>query len=370
MRSMGFRFERPLHGGLSLPATAFLRSIRLGLGMVTAGAALVCAVPLLADVKAGVDAWSRGDFATAIKQWQALAANGDPDAQFNLAQAYKLGRGVKQDLPMAEKLFAQAAAKGHLQAADNLGLLLFQRGERAGAMPYIQAASQRGDPRAHYVLGLAYFNGDGVEKDWERAYALVSLAQQAGLPQAAAALSQMDQHIPLEQRQRSVALASSIAAQADQNRRAQVAAVDLQADSKPPRFTSLKPFETPPVPDPATSGADYTPGRAPPVARIIDLEPAPAAKPTTKPAPVASARTPAPAGPWRVQLGAFGVAANADTLWNRVKARPELAGRTKLALPAGKVVKLQASGFADMASAQAACIKLKAGGFDCIPVRN
>jgi TPR repeat protein len=151
---------------------------------VMAALALVFAVPGHADVKDGVDAWSRGDYAAAVRQWQGPANAGDADAQFNLAQAYKLGRGVNQDLTKAEQLFVKAAAQGHLQAADNLGLLMFQRGERAGAMPYIKAASGRGDPRAHYVLGLAHFNGDGVEKDWERAYALVSLAQQAGLPQA------------------------------------------------------------------------------------------------------------------------------------------------------------------------------------------
>ena len=64
-------------------------------------------------------------------------------------------------------------------------MLLFQRGERAKALPYVSAASDRGDPRAQYLLGIANFNGDNVPKDWVRAYALVTLAQQQGLPQAA-----------------------------------------------------------------------------------------------------------------------------------------------------------------------------------------
>jgi uncharacterized protein len=358
-----------------------------GLALLIGSVALLFSTPVLADVKKGVDAWSRGEFAAAVRQWQGPAAKGDADAQFNLAQAYKLGRGVTQDLAKAERLFAQAAAQGHLQAADNLGLLLFQRGERAGAMPYIEAASGRGDPRAHYVLGLAHFNGDGVEKDWERAYALVSLAQQAGLPQAAAALSQMDEHIPLETRQRSVTLAAAIAAQSEQARRAQVAAADLEADSQPPRRTSLRPFQTPPVPEPGTPGADYTPGRAPPIAGIINSTPPaqaqaqaqvpkPAAIPATpkaappKAAPVAATRPAAAAGPWRVQLGAFGVPGNADRLWDRLKSRPELAGRTKLTIPSGRVTKLQAGGFASQESAQAACNRLKAGGFECLPVRD
>jgi len=349
------------------------------------GLALVFAGPAQADVKDGVDAWSRGDYSAAIRQWQGPAEKGDSDAQFNLAQAYKLGRGVSQDLAKAEQLFARAAAQGHLQAADNLGLLMFQRGDRAGAMPYIKAASGRGDPRAHYVLGLAYFNGDGVAKNWERAYALVSLAQQAGLPQATSALSQMDQHIPLEARQRSVALAATIAGEAEQARRAQVASADLDADSRPPRGTSLRPFDPPATIDAGQPGADYTPGRAPPVASIMDSAPPPP-KPlppvTTRPPVLPKPRfeapspRPAPAGPagiggsWRVQLGAFGVRANADKLWDRVKSRPELAGHAKLSLPAGKVVKLQAGGFASQERAQSACNRLKAGGFDCMAVND
>lgn len=369
--------------------TLYRGSTRPGLVLLIGSAALLFSAPVLADVEKGVDAWSRGEFAAAVRQWQGPAAKGDPDAQFNLAQAYKLGRGVTQDLAKAERLFAQAAAQGHLQAADNLGLLLFQRGERAGALPYIEAASSRGDPRAHYVLGLAHFNGDGVAKDWERAYALVSLAQQAGLPQAATALSQMDEYIPLETRQSSVTLASTIAATSEQARRAQVAAIDLEADAKLPRRSSLRPFETPPLPEPGAHGADYTPGRAPPIAGIINStapvtgapvsEPVAAkpqiapAKPKAAPLQAASpaaARPAATSGPWRVQLGAFGVAGNADRLWNQVKSRPELAGRTKLAIPAGRVTKLQAGGFPSQESAQAACNRLKAGGFECLPVRD
>ena len=35
-------------------------------------------------------------------------------------------------------------------------------------------------------------------------------------------------------------------------------------------------------------------------------------------------------GKWRVQLGAFGVAGNAEAMWNRVRSRPEIAGHPRL----------------------------------------
>ena len=155
----------------------------LGISLAVA-AAMLPASAALADVKTGVDAWSRGDYPAAVREWQPSADKGDPDAQYNLAQAYKLGRGVKPDLRKAEDLFGKAAQQGHLQASDMYGLLLFQRGERAKAMPYVRAAAERGEAPAQYLLGVAHFNGENVPKDWVRAYALTSLALQAGLAQA------------------------------------------------------------------------------------------------------------------------------------------------------------------------------------------
>ena len=106
----------------------------------------MAAAPAMAEVKAGVDAWTAGDFATAVREWAGPAAEGDPDAQFNMGQAYRLGRGVETDVAQAEALYARAAAQGHVKAADNYGLLLFQRGAREEALPYISAAAMRGDP--------------------------------------------------------------------------------------------------------------------------------------------------------------------------------------------------------------------------------
>ena len=339
-------------------------------------AALIPGGPLLADTKAGVDAWSRGDFAAAARIWQAEAARGDADALFNLAQAHKLGRGVKQDLAKAEELFGRAAAQGHLQAGDNYGLLLFQRGQRSQALPFIRAAADRGEPRAQYLLGIGHFNGDIVPRDWVRAYALVSLAQQAGLEPARSALGQMDAHVPMDQRQQAIALASELRSQAEATRARQLAAADLGA---------TVPIEQAPVaaaamraPRPAlaaaktiaASGDDAGPASAgADFARPAQVAP-PRSAPAAAEVAVAAAAPPARTGPWRVQLGAFGMAANADALWNRLKDRPELAGRTRIKVKTGAVTRLQAGGFASEAQARAACTRLSQAGQTCIVVRD
>jgi cell division septation protein DedD len=252
---------------------------------------------------------------------------------FNLGQAYKLGDGVMQNVAQAEALFGQAANLGHIQASDNYGLLLFQRGQRSQALPFIRAAADRGDPRAQYLLGIAHFNGDIVGKDWIRAYALVGLAQQAGWPQAAEALSQMDQHLPMAQRQQAIALAAELRSQADASRVRQLAAEDLR----------------PPVPaSPASTSAR-------PVAVRKGLPPSISAAP--------------PSEPWRIQLGAFGQPGNADALWERLKRRPEMTGKSRFNVKAGAVTKLQAGGFPNEAAARTACQQLSAIGQTCLALQ-
>ena len=44
------------------------------------------------EVKQGIDAWQRGDHAGAVRMWRPVADAGNADAQFNLGQAYRLGR--------------------------------------------------------------------------------------------------------------------------------------------------------------------------------------------------------------------------------------------------------------------------------------
>jgi uncharacterized protein len=368
------------------------RALAMGLliGTLLAG-------PALADVKAGVDAWSRGDYAAAVREWEASASLGDPDAMFNLGQAYRLGRGVPEDPSRAEALYAVAAAAGHLQAADTYGLMLFQDGRREAALPYVREAARRGDPRSQYVLGVAHFNGDLVELDWTRAYALLTLANSAGLAQAAPAIAEMDRHIPLAQRQEAARLAVQMRGEAESAQALELAAAELAAtDPTMPPARAAVPAASPRVPNaipatavspsvaaaraavaeatrvagsesPAQAGAAYArPAARPEVAAAPPRAAQPSApavaRTTPAPAPAAAAAT----GPWRVQLGAFSVAGNAERLWTRLSGRSELAGAQRLLVPAGRVTKLQAGGFASRSAADAACRSLKQSGQDCL----
>jgi len=351
-------------------------------------AAFLVATPVLAvpDVKAGVDAWAQGDYRKAVEEWRGPAVAGDADAQFNLAQAYKLGRGVPLDPTLAESWFHKAAVQGHIQATDNYGLALFQSGKKAEAAPWLEKSIAHGEPRAQLVLGTMLFNGDGVPRDYPRAYALMTLASQAGLQAASQTLAQMDQYITPPDRQHGVELA--------QQYRARLAALPTPAASGPKRVTvgteptPVKATDTlartaaqtrptvQPVPvtpsRPATSGygASYpAPGtpasQTPPVreeaADLIDRRKPVAPPPAPRPAKPTPAR--ATSGPWRIQLGAFRDRGNADALWQRVRGR--LSGAQPNFVTAGGVTRLQAGGYANRVAAQAACSR---SGQPCVVV--
>ena len=344
---------------------------------IAGGAGLAVGGPAFADVKAGVDAWAAGDFSTAVREWREPAAQGDPDAQFNLAQAYRLGRGVAADSAQAEALYAKAAAQGHLRAADNYGLLLFQDGRREAAMPYLAAASERGDPRAQYLVGLAHFNGDILPRDWERAYALLTLSNSAGLPQASAAIRQMDDFIPRAYREQAQILAQVLKREADARRSAQLAAADLGLDmpsqaypAAPPAVAAVRTAiaeaaRVTGTESPAEAGADYARPNSP-AAATAD----PATKPQPKPAPPSTAQPPAATtGPWKVQLGAFSVDGNAEKLWGQLSSRGELAGKVRLLVPTGRLTRLLAGGYPTRAAAEQACASLKRAGQECLVTR-
>ncbi len=273
--------------------------------------AVVLAAPAFADVKTGIDAYQRGDFATAVNTWRPLADAGDADAQYNLGQSYRLGRGVPVDAQIAESWFRKAADQGHERARNAYGLTLFQRGRRAEAIPYIEESAGRSFPQSQYVYATLLFNGDMVEKDWVRAYALMTRAAEGDVAAAKAALVQLDQHIPLEQRQRGLKLASVFANAA------------------------------PKVPDVVGT----------PVAVAV------------------AAVAPAEGGAWRVQLGAFGRSSNASALWSRLRSDIGALGPYQSFLvPAGALTRLQAGPLPSRAAADTLCASVRAGGNVCVVV--
>ncbi|HET9398058.1 MAG TPA: SPOR domain-containing protein [Sphingomicrobium sp.] len=300
---------------------------RLLLGLMIGATALPATAQ---SVRAGIEAWQRGDTAGAVAIWQPLAEKGDADAAFNLGQAHRLGKGVPIDLAKAQGWLEQAARKGHVDAQATLGLLLFQNGNNVSAMRWLNAAAEAGEARALLMVGTALYNGDGVPADHVKAYAYVSRAAAQGLAPAKATLADMDAVMPLDQRKKGVALAQQMAAGTKA-----AASTAAQAKPGPAKIAAAKP---------------------PPEKQAVPKSGAPA-EPSPKPGVAAG-------GKWRVQLGAFGQRRSAESLFARLSAK--LAGRQAYYIPAGTVVRLQAGPFESRSAANAACARLAPQ--PCFPV--
>jgi len=288
------------------------------------GAAVICASLFWAtpaatqNVKAGVDAWSRGDYVGAVAIWRPYAEAGDADAAFNMGQAYRLGRGVLVDLGTAQRWFEKAANKGHVDAQATLGLLLFQNGNQVEGLRWLKGAAEQGDPRAMLVYGTALFNGDGVPQNPVLGYAYVSRSAAQGLEPAKSTLAQMDGIMPLAQRKKGIALALQKA---------------KTQKSKPKAVSE-------------------------PVA--VKSAPKVAAK---------SATTTVPAtGAWRIQLGAFSQRASAEALFKKLSGSAAVAGRQQFLIAAGSVTRLQVGPYPSKSAAAAACSSLSGRGQACFPV--
>ena len=114
-------------------------------GILAALLALVLSAPsLAADLQVAREAYERGDFATALKEWRPLAEQGVAAAQVGLGKMYDNGRGVPQDY--------------------------------AEAMKWYRLAAEQGDTDAQGLLGGMYAFGKGVSQDYVQAHMWLNLA--------------------------------------------------------------------------------------------------------------------------------------------------------------------------------------------------
>ncbi|MBV9842053.1 MAG: SEL1-like repeat protein [Sphingomonadaceae bacterium] len=359
---------------------------------LAAAAAAGLAAPAIADVKQGIEAWQRGDYAAAVKEWQPAATAGDADAEFNLGQAYKLGKGVPADVAKAQGWYKKAAEQGHVQATAQYGLILFQNGDRAAAMPWLRKAADKGDPRAQYVVGTALFNGDFGPKDWPHAYAYMTRASAAGLPQAGNSLQQMDQYLSADDKQKGLALAQTMAQPTPVvGSLAQAQAIQKAGPALPGTTPGIQAFSLPPSQPETANEATPSPrggkrvkpsaAATPPAVETASAAPAPERKAKTDEAAVAkpkaetaapkvkaetTAAAPASGGKWRIQLGAYGSAGAAEAAWK--KASGALGGFSHYTSAAGAMTRLQAGPFASKAAATKGCAAAQAAGLACFAV--
>lgn len=380
-------------------------------------------VPPPPSVKQGVELWRAGDYPAAVAMWQPFANAGDADAMFNIGQAHKLGRAVTKDPAVARDWYRRAAMKGHLPAQANLGILLFQAGDKAEAVRWLKAAADKNEMRAQYVLGVANWNGDGTPRNLTLAYAYLTRASAQGLAEATGALGNLSTMLSPLERANGWAVSTSLAAgtgvppafagppilsasndairrdqaikPAPRLERGRATSVDTGQPVNRPNAVQVvtapapapvaapevvaaaevpKPVAAPPNPASALETSAPRPA-APPVSTVA-VPPAasqiPVATPPKapdapkKPVAVAAVTKPKPSG-WRVQLGAFSKKTLAEAAWTEVKTKQKqlVAKNQPIFTADGSVTKLQMGPFASKAAARDACAKIAFSGRAC-----
>jgi TPR repeat protein len=150
---------------------------------------LLWPVGAVADFDSGREAYRRGDYATAMREWRPLAEQGHSLAQYFLGSMYEAGLGVPEDDGEAVKWFRRAAEQGHAEAQTHLGVR-YDLGwgvpeDDAKAVKWWRLAAEQGDTSAQLSLGLMYIFGKGVPEDFVQAYAWFNLAAAQGDKNAA-----------------------------------------------------------------------------------------------------------------------------------------------------------------------------------------
>ena len=137
-----------------------------------------------ADYAKGFAAYSEGNYATALAEWQPLAEQGDRNGQFGLGLLYANGWGVDLNDEEALKWYGLAAEQGHAEAAYNLGVMSANGWgvpqSDAEAFKWYKMAAERGLTAAQVSLGKMYAIGYGAPLDVVKAHMWFSVAAALG----------------------------------------------------------------------------------------------------------------------------------------------------------------------------------------------
>ena len=145
---------------------------------------LFATVAYAGDYQKGWAAYSSGDYAAAVAEWQELAESGDTDACYGMGLLYGNGFGVDMNDELALKFYGLAADKGHAEAQYNLGIM-HQNGwgvplnEEEG-LKWFRLAGEQGVTGAQMALGRFYAMDFADSYDPVEAYKWFALASKLG----------------------------------------------------------------------------------------------------------------------------------------------------------------------------------------------
>lgn len=113
-----------------------------------------------ADIQSAKRAYDQKDYATAFKEFTALADHGQAEAQLYLGRMYMMGQGVLKDTDKAIKWFKASAYQGNADAQFFLGsIYLLPQTDVAQGLKWLRLSAEQGNKDGQYLLGKAYIQG-------------------------------------------------------------------------------------------------------------------------------------------------------------------------------------------------------------------
>ena len=133
-----------------------LRRIWLcGFSILCCGGASVAA-----DLESARRAYARQDYATAVKEFRALAEQGNREAELALGKMYMSGQGVSRDSDQAITWLKRAAVQDDSDAEFFLGsLYLLPQRDIGEGLKWLRLSAEQGNQDAQLLLGKAYIQG-------------------------------------------------------------------------------------------------------------------------------------------------------------------------------------------------------------------
>jgi uncharacterized protein len=136
-----------------------------------------CAFAIMDEVH---EAFDQKRFAKAFELLKPLAEKGYGEAQYELAKLYLEGKGTEPDEAAGLMWMRRAADRAWLDARYEMAELAMRTGDYAEAVKWLDKAIEKGHAGSHYLLGMMYLSGTGMQKDPKAGWKLIGEAARLG----------------------------------------------------------------------------------------------------------------------------------------------------------------------------------------------
>src|SRR5207244_3285674 len=164
-----------------------------------------------ADLDSAKRAYEQNDYAAALKEFTALAEQGNADAQVLLGKMYLIGKGVLKDPETGLRWFKAAAQQGNSDGEFLLGAMyLLPHSDIPEGLKWVRLAAEQGNQDAQMLLGKNYLEGlPELPRDPVQAEMWLRLSVKNNLPFYQAQLDSAEKEMSPDQIAKGKALAEA-----------------------------------------------------------------------------------------------------------------------------------------------------------------